>query len=238
MEALLTAGDQMNAKQRMKLQAELWPNACHVQGWDVRDRAKRLEVCGEAIGRVIESTNEIDNHDEFTAVVNRLLKLADSLQGAAEDGDLTESWARTRREKVRRQVRCIALYPLESPRGIEGAEHYVRTLIRDMCGRAGYEPAQFESAPFAALLESMEFPQLARLVKTIDARLNGHNPERQIFGMRVRACHSLHDMLTAANVPCRCKKCQARPSIASPAPILQAVQAEPALDTTGNNQPF
>jgi hypothetical protein len=228
----------MNAKQRTYLQADLWPRACQVQGWDVRDRAKRLEVCGEALGREIESTNEIDSHDEFTTVKNHLLRLADSIQGASEDGDLTESWARVRREKIRRQVRCIALYPLEAPRGTHGAESYVRTMIREMCGRAGYEPEQFEQASFNSLLEALQFPQLVRLVKTLDARLNAHNRERNIIGMRVRAGHTLHDMYTAAQVPCPCKKCRVAASGASPDALPQATPGEPELDTTGENQPF
>lgn len=77
----------MTSKQRIKFFAELWPDACHGQGWQEEDRDLRLRVVSEAIGREVESVNDVNRTNEFDLLKARLLTLADSLAGAIEDGD-------------------------------------------------------------------------------------------------------------------------------------------------------
>lgn len=59
----------MTKRQRITLMADLWPGACRVNGWKVSDRAKRIEILSQILGRNIESANEINNSTDFDAVI-------------------------------------------------------------------------------------------------------------------------------------------------------------------------
>lgn len=217
----------MTTAQRIKLMAELWPNACASQRWNAQDRAKRLDVINEILAqhpqpgrrRAITSTSDLDSDTDFTLVKTRLLMLADNLKAAGEDGKLTPNAIRTRLYKVRNQVKCLALYlpgtPHLTPR--LAAQKYALEIIRDAANRAGYEPASFEEAKFESVLCALEFPALDRLVMTLNNRL--HNKRS---GFRVKAGHSLHDMLTGAGLRCACKQCCLR---RAPARVEEPVPA-------------
>jgi len=97
----------MTKRQRIWLMATGWPDACAQQKWDVRDRDRRLEVCSQALGRNIASTNEIDDDNDFTLVKNRLLFLAGNLKGAAEDGSTRENKRRQKLEIIRKHSEVI-----------------------------------------------------------------------------------------------------------------------------------
>jgi hypothetical protein len=222
----------MTRSQLIHLQAELWPNAATTQGWDPRDRAKRLAVISDILGRPILSTTEIETNADFTLVKNRLLTLANSLSQSDPRS--------TRREKVRRQIKCLALYldsqplsqsdPSDQSDQSDSSQHpessiqnpvspvttatlaharnYVRKIIEHTCARAGFEPDPFRSAPFDSILHALSLPQLDRLVKTLDNRL--HNKKT---GLRQRAGHTLHQMNLAAGIPCPCRQCHPRPRL-------------------------
>jgi hypothetical protein len=67
----------MTAAQLKWFNTALWPNACRAQGWKVTDRALKLRVVGEILGREISSTKEVGATREFDRVKNELLILAD-----------------------------------------------------------------------------------------------------------------------------------------------------------------
>lgn len=71
-----TIDDAMTPKQRIHLQAQLWPDACAAQGWNPKDREKRLYLISRALGRVVASANEIGGNKEFDAVKKELLAIS------------------------------------------------------------------------------------------------------------------------------------------------------------------
>lgn len=66
----------MTTPQRITLMADLWPNACAATGWDENDRQLRLDVLGTALGRKIDSANEINHLTDFDAVKSHLLAVS------------------------------------------------------------------------------------------------------------------------------------------------------------------
>jgi hypothetical protein len=74
----------MTAAQLKWFNTALWPAACRATGWRPADRARKLLVIGEIIGREILSTKEVGNTREFDKVKNELQLLAnpDSLTAA------------------------------------------------------------------------------------------------------------------------------------------------------------
>lgn len=66
----------MTSRQRIKLMAEWWPDACTSQGWNKNDREKRIEILSQALGREITSANEIETNEDVDAVKAHLLALA------------------------------------------------------------------------------------------------------------------------------------------------------------------
>ncbi|KAF0176478.1 MAG: hypothetical protein FD161_3017 [Limisphaerales bacterium] len=198
----------MTNRQRIFLMAELWPAACDYQGWASEDRELRMEVLSAAVQRPLASASEISTTADFDQVRQHLEALA---------GKLTQHDGRAARyrEKFRRQLRCLALY-------VEDATGYAKAVIRDKFHRAGCDPEGFAGADARRLAEwlsaaptvrfdrreqrMVEGPsQLEQLVMTLDERL--HNAAT---GLRVKAGHTLHDMLTAAGLQCPCKDCSRR----------------------------
>lgn len=219
----------MTARQRTKLMAELWPNACAVQGWSENDRDKRLEVINGILAehphharrRVIQSASELDEHTDFTLVKTRLEMLADNLRAAGEDGDLTPNAIRTRRQKVRQHIKCLRLYLDPRPSTLAAAQQYALEIIRDSAARAGYEPQCFDDATFERVLCQLEFGDLHKLMMTLNNRLN-----HKKYGYRVKAGHTLHDMLTQAGLKCPCKQCETH-RIKPPEPIAVPAGDDP-----------
>jgi hypothetical protein len=68
----------MTAKQQRWFNISLWPEACRAQGWKQTDRALKLRVVGEIIGRQITTTKEVEPKQEFNRVKDRLEALAHS----------------------------------------------------------------------------------------------------------------------------------------------------------------
>jgi hypothetical protein len=109
--------------------SELWPRAAAAQGWDPRDRDRRLAIINEVLAhhphparrRVITSTRDLDSNTDYTLIKNRFLLLADSLTGALEDGDLTPNALRQRREIIRRLIKQLADTLDQAPHNTEHA---------------------------------------------------------------------------------------------------------------------
>lgn len=73
----------MNAAQQNLFNIQLWPAACRAQGWKPSDRALKLRVVGEILGRQITTTKEIGGMSQFTHVRQKLEDLARPTQPPA-----------------------------------------------------------------------------------------------------------------------------------------------------------
>jgi hypothetical protein len=174
----------MTSNQRIHLMADLWPHAAAAQGWDPRDRTRRLAVINAVLAqhphpqrrRVIESARDLDSNTDYTLVKNRFLMLADSLTGALEDNDLAANALRQRREIIRRLIKDLAetfeeTAPQHGIRTTHHAEKYLLKIIRHTTARAGFEPESFQRAPFEKILSALDQPTLDHLIITLKTRL-------------------------------------------------------------------
>jgi hypothetical protein len=197
----------MTPNQRIKLMTDLWPTAARANGWDPRDRARRLAIINEVLAkhpnparrRIIESASELDSNTDYTLIKNRFLMLADSLDAAREDGDITANSLRQRREVIRNLVKQLAEHltissPSREPSDRGGlssstaaggasvlasrpmrtmrAEHYTLKIIHDTTARAGFEPDCFARGTFEQVLSALNLPELDRLIMTLKKRLH------------------------------------------------------------------
>lgn len=94
----------MTSAQRIHLMADLWPRACRCQGWPSADRALRLRVLSEAVGREIHSASELDATGDYDAVKAHLGMLADNLKATIETDHPEQGRARRLRAVIRRQL--------------------------------------------------------------------------------------------------------------------------------------
>jgi len=187
----------MTPKQRIKLMTDLWPTAARANRWDPRDRARRLAIINQVLAqhpnparrRTIESASKLDTNTDYTLIKNRFLMLADSLDAAGEDGDLTTNAIRQRREVIRNLVKQLAEHltisspspqpsdriglslssaaggvsvPASRPMRTVRAERYVLKIIHDAHARA----------PFEQVLSALDLPELDRLIMTVKKRLH------------------------------------------------------------------
>lgn len=239
----------MTKFQRIFLMGTLWPDACGFQGWNSEDRELRLEVLSAAVKRPLASASDLGALADFDQVRQHLEALA---------GKLTQHDGRAARYRVKfhRQLRCLALY-------VEDATAYAKTVIRDKFHRAGCDHEGFANADARRLAEWLsaaptvrfdrreqklvEGPsQLEQLVMTLDERLHAKGKEDgQGAGFRVRAGHTMHDMLTAAGLQCPCKDCSRRhvtlPEAEADTPAWADLEAEAALETAAvgsEEEPF
>lgn len=184
--------------------SDLWPAAARVNGWNPQDRTQRLAIINQVLAqhpqtarrRSVESANELDSNTDYTLVKNRFLMLADSLQGAHEDGDLTPNAIRQRREVIRRLIKQLASHlttpstlpaegnepssstseggasvPASPSVQIECAKRYALKIIHDTTVRAGIEPECFARATFEQVLSSLDLFQLNHLIITLKKRI-------------------------------------------------------------------
>lgn len=76
--------------------AELWPAACLARGWDVADRERRLDVLSQAVGRDLQSANELNTTRDYDAVKGALLALSDDANLKAQVRQLCQPLIRLR----------------------------------------------------------------------------------------------------------------------------------------------
>lgn len=206
----MSAEPTITTPQRNKLMIELWPKAAKALGVKVSDRAQRMAVLSEAVGRPLESANDIGAHDEFSRVVDHLGKLAGDLPAAMRDGQQT----RTERDRllyvIGEQKKQLALYlSPTSDAGVKcSVNAYIESVIRDKFNRGRRtERRQIEDLSNEAGMPKVirghliEPPsELKQLMMTLSGRINDFRKE---------AGHSLHEMNTKAGTKCRdnCRKC-------------------------------
>jgi hypothetical protein len=150
----------MTDRQRIFLMADLWPRACQTQGWSPNDRTARLREIGLALGRQIESANEIGTTQDFDRVKRHLQTLALNLRAAGETD--ADGRARRLRNKVIGYLAQIA--PLI---GQLEAERYVEAIIADKFnhGQPGRSLHDLSAVP-----QGKHPSELDQLVITISAR--------------------------------------------------------------------
>lgn len=142
----------MTKNQRIHLMRDLWPAACRAQGWAPNDRARRIALCGLALGRKLQSTNEINSTDEFDRVKAHLLMAADNIQGAQEVDHPEAGDARRWRFMLERMVKCLAVY-------VGDTEAYLKPILSDQFG--GRHP------------ELLKAHEIERLLMTVTSRTHG-----------------------------------------------------------------
>jgi hypothetical protein len=256
----------------------LFTQACRAQGWDAKDRNIRLRVFGVAVSfpkghfkTILDALREITNgeplHREITSAsqlnhledVDRVkalcLFLAGDLEGTQEMDNNEGSARRTRHVVVTERLRCLALYPLEKPMGMEGAQALLEKLLRDFVNKG----RKFETVTLEDLSDEPQFyrrkgssdlhegpSQLQRVIMRLDGLLHTNKKPNGPQGYRVKAGHSLHDMKKAAGLPCDCATiCRPtlRQRIAATKPPIPALPAgtDKAAETAkilGNENPF
>jgi len=201
----------------MKLSADqvplfwrLWAKACKANHWDKAHGftaamidAKRKELlarCG------FKSLTEVDPHAGFSRVKRELLKEAGSLQGGLEEVKPAIETARTARWFIENDLMpCLALYVDDVTAYVsEIAADKFRWRTRDaMQRRITLDDLSDEPVIREVRGELKEFSsQLEQLKFTLSGRLNGKD------GFRAKAGHSVHDMRTLADLPCRCARCR------------------------------
>ena len=233
----------MTERQRIALQADWWPAAARAQGWKTGDRDLRLRVCAWAVSllnpsqaelleainsdrtpeRWLASTNDLDNKADVDRVKACLGMLADDLNQTAEVGQPQFGSARRKRDLIRSQLKCLALFE-EHPR------RYLQRLVCDLFnhGLPGLTIRDLSDVPKASPGRKSPSP-LDRLVMRLAAIVNQKRNEN-VFAPVYAHLNSpqpltIHEMKWEAGVPCDCSACKALRAHGR-APILPPLPAE------------
>lgn len=201
----------------------------------------------EPLRTEITSASQLNQTDDVDRVKALLLFLAGNLKATQELDNHEGSARRTRHVIVQERLRCLALYPLTEPMGLAGAEKLLAKLLRDFVNKG----RRFETVTLDDLSEDPQFyrrkgstdwhegpSQLQRVIMRLDALLNTNNKKTGKQGYRAAAGHSLHDMKTAAGLPCDCAgicRVKAMHQAAVPA---GADEAETAVEMLEEGDPF
>lgn len=133
----------MTEPQRIHLMAELWPRACQAQGWRAGERALRLRVLGEAVGRSLASASELNSTDDYDAVKAHLGMLCDNVAATVETDHPELGRARRLRVVIRCQLADLGAYH-ENPQAL------LAKLIRDKFG-SGWSLDELTSDPIIGM---------------------------------------------------------------------------------------
>lgn len=206
----------MTKAQRISLMAELWPNACRTQGWHAEDRELRLVVCSIAVSwaiedmedwlaafhsteppsRMLKSTNDLDDHEDFTRVKRVLRLLSDHVE---KDTELL----RRMRFVIGEQTKCLAVYLKKLARNDTVRFEGYGAFEEAISNAVAYVAAVTEDRFGTRDISDLSIQQLRQLMMTLQSRL--HNKRT---GLRVKAGDSIHDMCLKARIKCHCKECE------------------------------
>lgn len=261
------------AKAGRPARTSLFSQAAQVQGWKKSDRELRLKVFSLAVTfgefadqlefrdalenydiirahppanvrfRHLESAGQLNHTSDVDAVKTALLMLADNLNAAKEQGKPEYGAARCWRYVLSDHMKCLAIFPLDKPMGMGGAQAFVQTLIDGKFNRNStlnkMTLEDVSEAPRFAHNERTgrvdEKPsQMEQLLMTVAARLNGKT------GFRSKAGYTMHDMYCAVGLPCYCKLCVSRSNhialAASGEPLIPPLSSPPPVDVI--TEPF
>ena len=233
------------SESQLNLFWRLWAAACRCQGWDrehgfkVADvNAKRHEVLQE-LG--FASLTHVDKREGFDRVKARLNVLCSRIEGAVDEVDVHQGDRRRLLFRMQSLIRCLCVYMHPDEAG-----KYVHKICTDKFAwrgaiTRGWEELDHRPRPAEPLngQPRLRPSELEELIITISGRLNGRN------GFRAKAEHSVHDMLTAAKLPCECAHCArggratrvpAMPGKPTPKPRPSAPIQEPV--EISQEQPF
>jgi hypothetical protein len=211
----------MTTSQRNHLFCELWPQAARTQGWNVSDRAKRMEVLTKILGRPIQSANEISNKEDYDTVKRELVFLADNLKATIETLNPSEATARRLRKTIREYyLPCLGVYH-PKPAG------YLQKVIYD----------KFQVSWNTGIDELTAIP-------TDNADGPGKGPSqlqqvimalaRGIQMRRSKAGDTLHEMHRKANVFCSCALCKKNRTTPQESDLAGESESVPMTAETGN----
>lgn len=155
----------MTKSQRMSILLTRWPAACRAQGWSVSDRARRLQVISDAVGREVGSMNDLNETSDIDLVYAHLGRLDDQVAATVETlpaEPATVSAGRGRRTEqsdtlgYRRRILWLVRKHGQPLGGIP----YVLSLARD----------KFHLVSGLGAIEDLSTTQLHQLMITLAAR--------------------------------------------------------------------
>ena len=189
----------MTTKQRIALMAQWWPEACRAQGWRVNDRALRLRVLSDAVGRPITSANQLNTKADVDSVIAHLGMLKDNVALTIETDHPEIGAARPLRFVIGEwQLKCLAVYM-----GHDGAQKYLAEIIRDKFRHASrVMPLTIEQLDAAPVIRRNKAGELYESPSQLDQVLM--KLASAIQSRRKAAGDSTHDMKLKAGVECDC----------------------------------
>ena len=171
--------------------ADLWPDACRSRGWNPNDRDLRLTVLSQAVKRPIKSANDLNRTDDFDKVKAYLGFAADDIDATTETDHPEIGRARRLRDQIRDQVSCLRLYH-------PNPEAYLAKIVTSKFPSCDIDDLTDE--PTFCMARSQPGPSELEQVLMAMAR--------SIQSKRKSAGHTLHQMKTAAGIPCDCARCR------------------------------
>jgi hypothetical protein len=175
-----------------------WPQACEAQGWDRNNRALRLRVLSIALGRDIESASEMMPVPILTALrpiwasqrtIWRKPSRVTTRKWVPPGGSVNASWTLSR---------CLKLYH-PNPHG------YLQTIIFAKFGNKA-QVVELDCLTDDPIIDSTGKVHPSELDQVLWAMSRG------VHNKRKAAHHSLHEMYTAAQLPCACAFCRKQQS--------------------------
>lgn len=198
----------MTSAQRARFFGDWWPRIAARRGVQVNDRAARHAFYAEA-----GLTGDINTTTGFDALKARCLAILDDANIDAQVA-VQEQPLKRLHWKIRDVLKCLAIYPLSAPMGLDGARAYAREIIRDKVNHGSWrnvsdiEDLSDQPRTYAdsdnCLIEIPHSSQIGQLRITLWARV-------QV--LRNAAAHTLHDMKQLAGVQCDCKPCKERAAL-------------------------
>ncbi|HEV2692408.1 MAG TPA: hypothetical protein VG347_05880 [Verrucomicrobiae bacterium] len=217
----------MTPRQRITLQADWWPAACRVQGWNVKDRDLRMRVCMWAVSlenptqltlleainsdrqpaRWLESTNDLDAKGDVDRVKACLGMLADRLRETAEVGQPQFGSARRKRDIIRAHLKCLGLYEVRPRR-------FLAHLVADMFAtHLGPDVTIQELTDDGGMgdFKGRKPSDLHRLLMRLAQIVNDKRKGNVLVSAyrHLQGCEPLtiHEMKLTAGVQCDCAEC-------------------------------
>lgn len=147
----------MTSKQRIYFMSRIWPAAADAQGWRRDDRERRLEEASRALGRPVDSFNQIHHMREVDKLFAHFGALALNVKRAMDLTPAGADFGERRRllYEIRREGRLL------SP---SAPEAYPLAIARD----------QFGITTGLSYLEDLTTDQLRKLRYTVHARARKH----------------------------------------------------------------
>jgi len=124
----------MTSKQRLSILLHRWPKAAAKQHWNPQDRDLRLKVISQAVGRPIQSMNELDNAADIDAVYAHLGLLSDNLALTVETLPAEPMTVAAGRGRITKPAtpgeRRRIIWKINEYAAPLGGETYIRAIVK------------------------------------------------------------------------------------------------------------